>query len=79
MEMLRMSDERIPLSACVTAATRLTPLITRGVVNAAHSSKPHGDRERFLSAAIRSAKLLLEELTLQQTKLGWRDREGDAA
>lgn len=74
-----MSDERIPLSACVTAATRMTPLITRGAVNAAHSSRSLRDRQLALSAAIRTAKLLLEELQLQQTKLGWRDREGDAA
>lgn len=76
-----MSDERIPLSACVTAATKLTPLITRGCVNAAHSSKPHSDRERSLSAAIRSGsgRLLLDELTLQQARLGWRDRSEDAA
>lgn len=74
-----MIDERIPLTACVTAATRLTPLITRGAVNAAHASKPRADRERFLAAAIRHARSLLEELQLQQTRLGWRDREGDAA
>lgn len=75
-----MSDERIPLSACVTAATRLSPLITRGVINAAHGSRRSlRDRQLALSAAIRSAKLLLEELQLQQTRLGWRDREGDAA
>ena len=74
-----MKDERIILSACVTAATRLTPLIVKGCVNAAHSSRPHADRKRALNAAINSTVLLLEELKLQQQRLGWRDREGDVA
>lgn len=74
-----MTDPRIALSACVTAATRWTPLITRNVVQAAHTSRPIGDRERNLSEAIRCAELLVTELKLQQARLGWRDRTGDAA
>jgi hypothetical protein len=73
MEVLRMSEERIILSACVTTATKLTPLIVRGCVNAAHSSKPHAARKRYLNAAINSTTLLLEELKLQQERLGWRE------
>jgi hypothetical protein len=66
-------DERIILSACVTSATNLTPLIIKGCVAASHSSKPLADRKRYLNAAINSTVLLLEELKLQQQRLGWRE------
>jgi hypothetical protein len=46
-----MTDERLILAACVRTATNMTPLIVRGCVQAAHSSKPIEDRERFLNAA----------------------------
>jgi hypothetical protein len=68
-----VSNERTILSACVTTATKLTPLIVRGCVNAAHSSKPIDARKRSLNAAISSTVLLLDELKLQQTRLGWGD------
>ncbi len=74
-----MSEERTILNGCVRSATNLTPLIVRGCVNAAHTSKPHADRERYLNAAINSATLLLEELKLQRTRLGWRDSGGNGA
>lgn len=74
-----MSDERIPLTAAVAATTRLVPMITSRVVNAAHSSKPRAYREFCMREAIRHAQVLLNELKLQQERLGWRDREGDAA
>jgi hypothetical protein len=61
-----VSDERTILSACVTSATNLTPLIVAAASRRAHSSKPLADRQRFLNAAINSTVLLLEELKLQQ-------------
>lgn len=59
------------LRAAVAATTRLTPLITRHVITAAHSSKPEGYRAHSLNQAILQAEILLNELRLQQTRLGW--------
>lgn len=60
------------LAAAVAATTRLVPMITRHVVTAAHSSKPEGYRAHALDQAIRNAEILLNELKLQQTRLGWK-------
>jgi hypothetical protein len=68
-----VNDERTILSACVTTATRLAPLIVSGCVKATHSTKPYADRKRYLNAAINSTVLLLEELKLQRERLGWRE------
>lgn len=67
------------LAAAVAATTRLVPLITNHVVKAAHSSKPLEYREHCLDEAIRHAEILLNELKLQQTRLGWRSKRGAAA
>lgn len=67
------------LTAAVAATTRLVPMITNRVVNAAHASKPLSYREHCLDEAIRHAEVLLNELKLQQTRLGWRSTRGDAA
>ena len=67
------------LTAAVAATTRLAPLITKHVVQAAHSGKPEGYRAHSLDQAIIKAEILLNELKLQQTRLGWRSTRGDAA
>lgn len=72
-----MIDARVALSACVTAATKLTPLITRCVVKAAHASSPLAERERFLDAGIDHAQRLVDELKLQKARL--HGRESDVA
>ncbi len=74
-----MIDARIPLSACVTAVTKLAPMITRCVVKAAHSSLPLTQRERYLDAGIQNAHRLVDELKQQRARLGHRDRDGGAA
>jgi hypothetical protein len=74
-----VTGEREKLQACVRAATDCAPLIVRGVVNATHASRPLSWRQHQLNLAIRRARELLDDLVTQQTALGWRDREGDAA
>ena len=74
-----MTGEREKLQACVRAATDHTPAIVRGVVNATHASRPLPWRQHQLNNAIQRAHELLDDLVTQQTALGWRDREGDAA
>lgn len=59
------------LAAAVAATMRLTPMITRHVITAAHSSKPEGYRAHSLEQAIRHAETLLNELKLQQERLRW--------
>lgn len=63
------------LAAAVAATTRLVPLITKHVVKAAHSGKPEGYRAHCLDQAIIQAEILVNELKLQQTRLGWSKRE----
>jgi hypothetical protein len=74
-----VKDPRVPLQAAVSVTTRLVPLITNRVVTAAHSSKPQSYRAYCLDEAIRHAEVLLNELKLQQQRLGWPSTRGDAA
>lgn len=74
-----MTDERQKLDEALHAATSRMPLIIRGIVQAKQASKPLAYRKAELSMAIDHARALLDELMLQQVRLGWRDRKGDAA
>ncbi len=74
-----MSQEQTALSACVRAATTMTPRITNAVVKAAHGSKPLAERRHQLDEAIRVTGELLDALRDQRTLLRWRSQDGDAA
>ena len=73
-----MTDERQSLANALKAVTDRTPLITRVVINAMRQRRPLSWRQRELGIAISQSRALLDELMLQQVKLGWRER-GDAA
>lgn len=74
-----MNTEREKLDAALSSATSRTPLIIRGLVQAKQTSKPLPYRKAELAMAVDHARALLDELMLQQVRLGWRDRKGDAA
>lgn len=74
-----MTAERDALDAALTSATSRTPQIIRGIVQAKQTSKPLPYRKSELHMAIDQARALLDELMLQEVRLGWYDRTGDAA
>jgi hypothetical protein len=53
-----------------------SPQIARGLIKAREASRPVGYRRHELEIAISQARLVLDELLLCQTRLGWHDRGG---
>jgi hypothetical protein len=74
-----MPDERAELDVALNSATNRTPFIIRGIVHAKQGSKPQAWRRAELAKAISQARALYDDLLLSQVRLGWHDREGDAA
>jgi len=72
-----MSEEGSILRETLRSVTQLMPLIKFAATKAAHG--PDAGKRYQFEQTIHYARRLLSELELQQTKLGWRDREGDAA
>src|SRR5258708_4505122 len=77
MRVRGMSDEGRILRESLRSVTQLMPRIKFAITKAAHG--PDVGKRYQLGEAIRKTRQLLIELELQQTQLGWRDREGDAA
>jgi len=74
-----MTDERTEFELAMQVVITSLPRISRGIINASQASKPLPWRKEQLAESIRRTRALLDDLLLRQVRLGWRDREGDAA